>query len=64
MKKYRQFLVSKSPRGRHRIGIDLGDIWWHYCDLNKNGEVIDRGPGPALPALPGAFGVLSGRWLR
>jgi transposase len=47
MKKYRQFLVSKSPRGRRRIGItigiDLGDIWWHYSDLNKNGEVIDRG---------------------
>jgi hypothetical protein len=25
------------------IGIDLGDIWSHYCTLNEDGEVIDRG---------------------
>ncbi len=25
------------------IGIDLGDIWSHYCTLNEDGEVVDRG---------------------
>jgi hypothetical protein len=25
------------------IGIDLGDVWSHYCTLNENGEVVDRG---------------------
>jgi hypothetical protein len=25
------------------MGIDLGDIWSHYCTINEGGEVIDRG---------------------
>jgi hypothetical protein len=25
------------------IGIDLGDVWSHYCTLNEEGEVVDRG---------------------
>jgi transposase len=25
------------------IGIDLGDVWSHYCTLNEKGEVVDRG---------------------
>jgi hypothetical protein len=25
------------------IGIDLGDIWSHYCTHNEDGEVVDRG---------------------
>ena len=25
------------------IGIDLGDVWSHYCKLNEDGEVVDRG---------------------
>jgi len=25
------------------IGIDLGDVWSHYCTLNEDGEVVDRG---------------------
>jgi transposase len=25
------------------IGIDLGDVWRHYCTLNEDGEVVDRG---------------------
>jgi transposase len=25
------------------IGIDLGDVWSHYCSLNEEGEVVDRG---------------------
>jgi len=24
-------------------GIDLGDVWSHYCTLNQDGEVVDRG---------------------
>src|ERR1700733_3808742 len=47
MKKHPQFFISKSPRKRPwvgiTIGIDLGDIWSHYCTLNEGGEVIDRG---------------------
>jgi transposase len=47
MKKHPQFFISKRPRRSPwvgiTIGIDLGDIWSHYCTLNENGEVIDRG---------------------
>ena len=47
MKKHPQFLISKRPRRSPwvgiTIGIDLGDIWSHYCTLNEDGEVIDRG---------------------
>ena len=25
------------------IGIDLGDVRSHYCTLNEEGEVVDRG---------------------
>jgi hypothetical protein len=25
-----------------KIGIDLGDVWNHYCTINEEGEVIDR----------------------
>jgi transposase len=25
------------------IGVDLGDVWSHYCTLNEKGEVVDRG---------------------
>ena len=32
------------------IGIDLGDIWSHYCTLNEDGEVVDgAGSGPTRP---------------
>jgi transposase len=47
MKKHPQFFISKSPRRTPwvgiTIGIDLGDIWSHYCTLNEDGEVVDRG---------------------
>jgi hypothetical protein len=46
MKKHPQFFTSKSSCRSSRvgitIGIDLGDIWSHYCTLNEDGEVIDR----------------------
>src|ERR1700730_18824404 len=31
------------PRVEKTIGIDLGDVWSHYCTLNEEGEVVDRG---------------------
>jgi transposase len=46
MKKHPQYFISKprrSPRIGITIGIDLGDIWSHYCTLNEDGEVVDRG---------------------
>jgi transposase len=46
MKSHPQYFISK-PRRSSRvgitIGIDLGDIWSHYCTLNEDGEVVDRG---------------------
>jgi len=40
-------LIAEVPRKRGQveltIGIDLGDDWSHYCTLNQQGEVIDRG---------------------
>jgi transposase len=47
MKKHTQHLIAEIP-GRSSsvgttIGIDLGDIWSHYCTLNEDGEVVDRG---------------------
>ena len=47
MKRHPQYFISKSPRRSSKagitIGVDLGDIWSHYCTINEVGEVIDRG---------------------
>lgn len=47
MKKPAQHLIAEVPRRQTRvditIGIDLGDVWSHYCTVNVDGEVIDRG---------------------
>jgi transposase len=47
MKKPAQHVIAEVPHRRSRvemtIGIDLGDVWSHYCTLNEDGEVIDRG---------------------
>src|SRR5260370_15682284 len=47
MKKTAQDLIAEVPRRQSRaelpIGIDLGDVWSHYCTLNEDGEVVDRG---------------------
>jgi transposase len=47
MKTTTQHLIAEVPRrqfqGRLTIGIDLGDVWSHYCTLNEDGEVVDRG---------------------
>ena len=46
MKSHPQYFISKPHRSSRvgiTIGIDLGDIWSHYCTLNEDGEVVDRG---------------------
>src|SRR5712671_2087979 len=47
MKKPLLHLIAEVPRRQPKvemtIGIDLGDVWSHYCTLNEEGEVIDRG---------------------
>src|SRR6202023_134753 len=47
MKKTAQHLIAEVPRRQSRaettIGIDLGDVWSHYCTLNETGEMVDRG---------------------
>src|SRR5712675_3764715 len=47
MKKPTQHFIAEVPRRSSKvgvtIGIDLGDIWSHYCTLNEDGEVVDRG---------------------
>jgi hypothetical protein len=47
MKKPEQHLIAEVPRRQAKvertIGIDLGDVWSHYCTLNQDGEVADRG---------------------
>jgi hypothetical protein len=41
-----QHLIAEVQRRRSRvemtIGVDLGDVWSHYCTLNEDGEVVDR----------------------
>ena len=47
MKKTTHHLIAEVPRRQSRveltIGIDLGDVWSHYCTLNEDGQVVDRG---------------------
>ena len=47
MKKPSKHLIAEVPRSlakvRMTIGIDLGDVWSHYCTLNEYGEVVDPG---------------------
>lgn len=47
MKNPAYHLIAEVPcrqsRVERTIGIDLGDVWSHYCTLNQEGEVVDRG---------------------
>ena len=47
MKKPAQHPIAEVPRRQSKvemtIGIDLGDVWSHYCTLNQEGEVVGRG---------------------
>jgi hypothetical protein len=56
MKNTSQHLIAEVPR-RHplvvmTIGIDLGDVWSHYCKLNHtNGSIdspLEPQPAPSL----------------
>ncbi|HEY4934703.1 MAG TPA: hypothetical protein VII23_24310 [Terriglobales bacterium] len=53
MKNQSQHLIAEVPRRQRRvertIGIDLGDVWSHYCTLNEDGEVVDRGRFRTIP---------------
>ena len=71
MKKPSKHLIAEVPRSlakvRMTIGIDLGDVWSHYCTLNEYGEVVDRGAflndtlGGSRNGLP-TFPGLVWRW--
>jgi transposase len=54
MKKTAHHLIAEVPRSSSKaemtIGIDLGDVWSHYCTLNQDGEVVDRGRFRTTPA--------------
>jgi transposase len=59
MKKPAQRLIAEVPR-RHAkvemtIGIDLGDVWSHYCTLNQEGAVVDRGRSRTTPKAIGKW---------
>lgn len=46
MKKPTQHIIAETPWKRGQveltIGIDLDDVWSHYCTLNQHGDVLDR----------------------
>lgn len=54
MKKSAQHLIAEAPVRQTwvemTIGIDLGDVWSHYCTLNNQGEVMDRGRFRTTPS--------------
>jgi transposase len=54
MKKPSKHLIAEVPRSvakvKMTIGIDLGDVWSHYCTLNEDGEVVDRGRFRTTPS--------------
>ena len=35
-------VLGRQPPLEMTIGIDLGDVWSHYCALNQEGGVVDR----------------------
>jgi transposase len=55
MKKPAQHLIAEVPRRQVRvemtIGIDREDVWSHYCTLNQDGELIDRGRFRTTPKV-------------
>ena len=58
-KKPAQHLIAEVPRRQARvemtIDVDLGDIWSHYCTLNHDGEVVDRGRFRTTPKAIGKW---------
>ena len=72
MKKPAQHLIAEVSRRSSRvgmtIGIDLGDVWSHYCALNGDGEVVGRaGFAPAHRELRSGLPIClrcGSRWTR
>ena len=65
MKKPAQHFIAEVPRSLTKvgmtIGIDLGDVWSHYCTLNEDGEVVGRAgfvPAHREGFAPEKFGQL------
>ena len=62
MKKPLQHLIAEVPRRAAKvemtIGIDLGDVWTHYCTLNEKGEAVDRGRFRTSPKRESRSGLL------
>ncbi|MCU1247536.1 MAG: transposase family protein [Edaphobacter sp.] len=54
MKKPAQHFIAEVPRSITKvgmtIGIDLGGVWSHYCTLNEDGAVVDRGRFRTTPS--------------
>jgi transposase len=54
MNKQTQDLIVEAPGRSSKvemtIGTDLGDVWSHYCTLNQEGEVVDRGRFRTTPS--------------
>ena len=68
MKKPAQHLIVKVPRRQAKveitIGIDLGDVWSHYCTLNQGGEVVDRARFRTTPkAIEKWFSDVAPAWV-
>ena len=55
MKKPSQHLFAEVPRRQPQlemtIGIDLRDIWSHYCTLNRGGNIVGRGRFRTTPKV-------------
>src|SRR5260370_1621875 len=54
MKKPSQHRIAEVPRSISKVGMtigsDLGDVWSHYCTLNEDGEVVERGQFRTTPS--------------
>ena len=59
---------KEAPKRAQTIGIDLGDLWSHYCVLDEAGNVAEEGRfRTTQAALQKHFGVLlelGSRWRR
>jgi transposase len=68
MKKPAQHIIAEVPRRQAKveitIGIDLGDVWSHYCTLNQDGEVVDRGRFRTKPKAIEKWSQRGLRWRR
>jgi transposase len=54
MQRHTHHLIAEVPvrslESGSTIGVDLGDIWSHYCTLDRNGNVVDAGRFRTTPS--------------